>query len=334
MLNSLVRLEVSAQRAMAQRCAWFRPFALAVHFCCREVGLGVALALLLVCGAWRWASRTLFLMSFGELVNGAVKFATLAPRPLWTDDVIVATRVASPAAATAAAVAPWEPDYSFPSSHSQVMVGIAICVAWEFGVPHPLAVASLLVAAAAGLSRAVLGQHYLHDVAFAWVLETFIAVPALLVLDSVTSRVSVCLVASAALLFSPLLLECIKTLVPEHPPEQIRAWEEHARRRSGATSGSIQPRMTHKYIQHACSCSALLVAFLLVRRIDGWSDLFASRCSPFVYAVRLAVCVPVLLWAAAQDGFHVLYKNLSFFVAILWGSCLSFVFIDRFIVTC
>ena len=110
--------EVAAQRYLRTNASVLEWFAVAVHFTARESGLLLATCVALYAGRWSWALRALLAMSLGEMLNGLLKFATHEPRPVWREDV-----AQSP---FAHARRTWEDDYSFPSSHAQVMLGLAV----------------------------------------------------------------------------------------------------------------------------------------------------------------------------------------------------------------
>lgn len=215
------------------------------------------------------------------------------------------------------------------------MLGFSISICWTLGFFHPVSLVSLCVAVAAGLSRAFLGQHFFHDIAAGWIVETAIAIPSLALFDRVVSSTALCLVCSCAFLAWPALLEFIKRIVPDHPNHQIRLWEEFARGRSGVAGIHINPRQSHVYIQQACSCAAVLLAFLLAR-MAGWEPVFDSTCTShgishmlLVFTLRLVFGAPALMWPAFQQGFADLGpKNALLLFSFMWGMCLCFVFIE------
>ena len=195
--------EVAAQRYLRTNASVLEWFAVAVHFTVRESGLLLATCAALYAGRWTWALHALLAMSLGEMLNGLLKFATHEPRPVWREDV-----AQSP---FARARPTWEDDYSFPSSHSQVMLGLA--VSFQHLVPDRprLVVAAYALALTAGVTRAYLGQHYLHDVVAGWLVELAFVVPYWRYIDRILAApLPVIVAVAASLFFFPLLLELAK----------------------------------------------------------------------------------------------------------------------------
>ena len=195
--------EVAAQRYLRTNASVLEWFAVVVHFTARESGLLLATCVALYAGRWSWALRALLAMSLGEMLNGLLKFATHEPRPVWREDV-----AQSP---FAHARRTWEDDYSFPSSHAQVMLGLA--VSFQHLVPDRprLVAAAYALALAAGVTRAYLGQHSLHDVFAGWLVELVFVVPYWHGIDALlTAPVPVVVAVAACLFFFPLLLELAK----------------------------------------------------------------------------------------------------------------------------
>lgn len=272
--------EVAAQRYLRTSASVLEWFAVAVHYTARESGLLLATCVALYAGRWSWALRALLAMSLGEMLNGLLKFATHEPRPVWREDV-----AQSP---FAHARRTWEDDYSFPSSHAQVMLGLA--VSFQHLVPDRprLVAAAFALALAAGVTRAYLGQHYLHDVVAGWLVELAFVVPYWRAIDAlVAAPVPVVVAVAASLFFFPLLLELVKfvvlspplitrhfcahracvavfpsdgknrTLKPLESDAQVRKWEDHARAKTGCKNKTLHPLNTGKYCLAFLPCTLL-----------------------------------------------------------------------------
>lgn len=185
--------EVRLQRFLRLKMSWIEPFAMLIHFLAREVGLTFIVCLSLSTGAWKFANQSMFIMCYCELFNALIKFVAMEPRPIWREDIAVSPEGPAAAAATTTQslfsrlLRPkaWEPDYSFPSSHSMVMLGLSLSFGKYFGYDSPTFAATLALAILGGLTRAYLGQHYFHDVLCGWLIELALAVPMLNAFDAI-----------------------------------------------------------------------------------------------------------------------------------------------------
>lgn len=351
MLDKISRWEGKVQAEFRLRAAFLQPFALCVHFFVREVGVVLAAAAALYCGSWRAACASFFAMSFGELANGAVKFATLEPRPVWVESALLHVATTKAAAAEKKTTtkssngAAWEQDTSFPSSHSEVTMVTAIAVAWALGWRSPLALAAFCLAVAAGLSRAYLGMHYFHDVLCGWALA-WITAPLGLgfidwVLSSAASRWPVAFVAAFLFLVAPTMLDVIIRVVPEPPRSTVEEWERRARLASGKHDGHIVLRETWRYVGHAVSCAGILIAFGTLSALGVSAETFAGPCAAgtpwftkaLALGLRVVLGLPALLFVAGAQGFAEMrpWKNALLLLSVLWGEFLVFPFVSDFL---
>lgn len=199
-VKRLCAQEVQLQRFLKLKMSWIEPFAMLIHFLAREVGLTLIVCLSLSTGAWKFANQSMFIMCYCELYNALIKFVVMEPRPIWREDIIVSTtpekdnsndkqqeakgkgqslfsRLLRPKA--------WEPDYSFPSSHSMVMLGLSLSFGKYFGYDSATFAIVFSLAILGGLTRAYLGQHYFHDVLCGWLIELFLAIPMINAFDTI-----------------------------------------------------------------------------------------------------------------------------------------------------
>ena len=211
-LRWLCAQEVRLQRYLKQKMSWIEPFALLIHFLAREVGLTFIVCLSLSTGEWKFANQSMFIMCYCELYNAVIKFIVMEPRPIWREDIIVSTAPDSPdqqrrQSTLSRLLRPkaWEPDYSFPSSHSMVMLGLSLSFGKSFGYDSAVFAVTLTLAILGGLTRAYLGQHYFHDVICGWLIELVLAVPMLNAFDSISELPWYALLA-IAFIFIPYFL--------------------------------------------------------------------------------------------------------------------------------
>lgn len=107
----------------------------------------------------------IWLVPILEVVNGCVKWLTHRPRPSWEDERVQPHG--------------WSSEYSFPSSHSQLAMALAVffvlASSHEPAVSITPASIAVPIAILIGLSRVHVGLHYPSDVVFGWLLGGVIA---------------------------------------------------------------------------------------------------------------------------------------------------------------
>lgn len=157
-----------------ERAAIILPCQRMTHFDALSKALGLTVqgeSILVVFACLYWALDQykcvagIWLVPVLEVANGCVKWLTHRPRPSWEDERVQPHG--------------WSSEYSFPSSHSQLAMALAVFfVLASFHEPAvsvtPASIA-VPIAILIGMSRVHVGLHYLSDVVFGWLIGGVIA---------------------------------------------------------------------------------------------------------------------------------------------------------------
>lgn len=103
-----------------------------------------------------------FCCAVNEIVNGSVKWYTQRPRPFWIQSGLLYE------------IRAFEKDFSFPSSHSQISISIALMFIYYYKNVTILHYCLIILVVFVGLSRILLGVHYISDILTGWVLGSLV----------------------------------------------------------------------------------------------------------------------------------------------------------------
>jgi membrane-associated phospholipid phosphatase len=178
------------------------------------------------------------LICISEILNALLKWTVQRPRPFWINP-----RVRNVGGL-------FEGDYSFPSSHSQLVAAICYFMQPE----HPLASIGLWAwAFCTGISRVYAGVHFVSDVIVGWctglgLAWLFHTVDAELQLRHLSHHHEVYTICLGMLTIIYVSLALVRSIFPPHDSKQIQKWEEIVRNASKRNRHkSIRPRLLSKY---------------------------------------------------------------------------------------
>eukprot|EP00698_Gefionella_okellyi_P002146 TRINITY_DN11995_c0_g3_i1.p1 TRINITY_DN11995_c0_g3~~TRINITY_DN11995_c0_g3_i1.p1 ORF type:complete len:968 (+),score=185.54 TRINITY_DN11995_c0_g3_i1:73-2976(+) len=226
LFDSIVALEIAFVSALQSRnIGWLKMFAVIARWLITDEIVGIFIPILSWTTNVQYASLVMVCMALSEILNGCIKWAVQRPRPSWEPPRLGQSRIMN-------VVGAFECDYSFPSSHAQVIstIGTAVLIQWNLSLPAQVAVIAMVILT--GLARIYLGVHYTTDVLCGWLIG--IIPPMLIQYFDVISKFNEyifwhkILIGVGVAVVLLLALTLIRWLVPPPPLATLQLWDKTA----------------------------------------------------------------------------------------------------------
>ncbi|KAI8810561.1 phosphatidic acid phosphatase type 2/haloperoxidase [Cladochytrium replicatum] len=253
-LSGAERRNIREWELVAAFQAYFRsPVADYAALCLRQLVTNESLALVFPTLIWLispWKGFKIFVVSvFTEWFNTVLKWATQRPRPFWLKPD--KSDLSNPDSKLQNIEGAWEGDFSFPSSHAQIISAFVVSLLFEFSLSPFAAAGWILLMVSLSFSRSYLGVHFLSDVVSGMILG--IATPSIVhqfqfVENFMQFHLSTQLLLSVlASLAQVAVLMAVRWAYPPVPTEVLDEWEKnaHAAERKLSTK-KIRSRQAHR----------------------------------------------------------------------------------------
>jgi len=191
----------------------------------------------------------LFAFTFSEFLNAMAKWCWQRPRPFWLqvqNNLIVNIQGS------------WETDFSFPSSHSQIISAFIASILLYYDLSFGVQVFLVILVLFMGTARVYLGVHFPFDVLVGWASGLIVPlviqhIDLVMWFAKLSEHTKICLAFVVPIgLFS--ILYCIRATIPDVPEHVVQQWEKNAHLTEKVVSNKrISPRSLAKYYFPFCS---------------------------------------------------------------------------------
>eukprot|EP00698_Gefionella_okellyi_P000671 TRINITY_DN105_c0_g1_i1.p1 TRINITY_DN105_c0_g1~~TRINITY_DN105_c0_g1_i1.p1 ORF type:complete len:959 (-),score=188.22 TRINITY_DN105_c0_g1_i1:34-2910(-) len=186
--------------------------------------MGILMAALSWTTGPKKATMVVLCTNLSEIFNGCIKWWIQRPRPSWIEG--------SSSHRLDNMMGVFETDFSFPSSHAQVIASIGLSILFQYELARWLQIVVIATVILTGLARIYLGVHFASDVVVGWILGCL--PPILLQHVDIFEEFNLfpfpykLLTSVVVAVLFHALLGLVRVIVPQVPNELVQQWEKTA----------------------------------------------------------------------------------------------------------